>query len=292
MSRQPLPEQQAVHSYNQEQRIPKRRSATQEERDAYFQGTVPAPPRQTLENDLISANPRSVLRYRPIESTYIIPFTDGSEMRVTEHELGTLPQHYQRAAQLITPQLAAPRQRRQPRPKVPVQDASVYELPPARTDARETEEVPRQKHRRVPRFHWLFWVGLIVLLMIVGWYGFTVLGNWWSTTVEDWQYGRPRTYQIDANVGHGTAHNPDSHFIAQNLNRQIMVIEEPGDNPGKSKIYVGPTLIGKGQELTPVTLSFEDVNNDGRADLVIHLGDGKVVLLNQKDGTFTPAPTQ
>src|SRR6266516_5681296 len=172
MSRQPLPEQQAVHPYNQEHRLHKRRRAPQEERDAYFQGTVPVPPRQTLEDDLISANPRSVLRYRPIVRTYIIPFTDGSAMRVTEHELGTLPQHYQRAAQLITPQLAAPRQRRQPRPKVPVQDASVYELPPARTDARETEEVPRQKHRRVPRCHWLFWVGLIVLLMIVLWCGF------------------------------------------------------------------------------------------------------------------------
>src|SRR6266516_565146 len=292
MSRQPLPEQQAVHSYNQEQRSPKRRSATQEERDAYFQGTVPAPPRQTLEDDLISATPRSVLRYRPIENVFIIPFTDGTAMRVTEHELGTLPQHYQRAAKLITPQRAAPRHQRQPHPKVPVHDDTVYELPPARTAAGETDKVPRLTIRRLPRFHWLFWIGATGALMFLGWIAISAFGTWWSIRVDDWQYGRPRTSQADANVGHGTAHTPDSHFITQNLNRRIMVIEEPGDDPGKSKIYVGPTLIGKGQELTPVTLSFEDVNNDGRADLIIHLGDGKVVLLNQKDGTFTPAPTQ
>jgi len=285
-----LREQHAVHSYNQEQRIPKRRSATQEERDAYFQGTVPAPPRQTLEDDLISANPRSVLRYRPIESTYIIPFTDGSEMRVTEHELGTLPQNYQHAAKLVTPQGAAPRTKRQPHPKMPVPSNAVYEMPPARNRTGKTDALPQQQERR--RFHWLFWIGATGVLMFLGWIAISAVGTWWSIRVDDWQYGRPRTSQADANVGHGTAHNPDSHFIAQNLNRRIMVIEEPGDDPGKSKIYVGPTLIGKGQELTPVTLSFEDVNNDGRADLVLHLGDGKVVFLNQKDGTFTPAPTQ
>ncbi len=287
-----LREQHAVHSYNQEQRIPKRRSATQEERDAYFQGTVPAPPRQTLEDDLISATPRSVLRYRPIENVFIIPFTDGTAMRVTEHELGTLPQHYQRAAQLITPQRAAPRHQRQPHPKVPVQDDPMYDMPPAGTDAGATEEVPRHNRRHLPRFHGLVWLGVALAVMIVGWVAFTTVAHWWLVTRDDWQYGRPRTFQIDANVGHGTARSPMSHFLALNLNKHIEVIEIPGGDARKSKIYVGPTLIGDGQELTPVTLTFADVNKDGLPDMSIHIGDGTFLFLNQKDGTFTPAPNQ
>jgi hypothetical protein len=210
-------------------------------------------------------------------------------MRVTAHELDTLPQNYQKAAQLITPQRAAPRQQRQPHSKVPVQDATVYELPPARTAAGDTEAIPRQNRRRL---HALFWLGVALLVMIVGWVAFTTVAHFWQVTRDDWQYGRPRTFQIDANVGHGTARSPASHFIALNLNKHSEVIEIPGDNASKSKIYVGPTLIGDGQELTPVTLTFADVNKDGMPDMIMHIGDGTFLFLNQRDGTFKPAPNQ
>src|SRR6266487_834509 len=220
MSRQPLPEQHAVHSYTRGERIPKRRSATQDERDAHFQGSLP-PARQTQEEDCVSATPRSVLRYRPIETTYVIPFTDGTAMRVTEHELDTLPQNYQQAAQLLPPHRAAPRSQRQPQPLVPQHDDTVYELPPPGTAAGETEEVPRQQRRRLPRLHGLFWLGVVILVMIAGWVAFTTVAHWWLVTRDDWQYGRPRTFQINANVGHGTGSTPTSHFIALNLNGHI-----------------------------------------------------------------------
>ena len=285
-----LREQHALY-YNENHRIPRRRSATYEDANARQTGSgVPTSTQDTDEHSMVSSTPRSVMRHRPIGALYVIPFTDGTEMHVTQRELGNLPENYQHAATLVIPQAAAPRTKRQPHPKVPVPSNAVYEMPPARNRPGKTDALPQQQERR--RFHWLFWIGATGVLMFLGWIAISAFGTWWSIRVDDWQYGRPRTSQADANVGHGTAHNPDSHFIAQNLNRRIMVIEEPGDDPGKSKIYVGPTLIGKGQELTPVTLSFEDVNNDGRADLVLHLGDGKVVFLNQKDGTFTPAPTQ
>lgn len=87
-----------------------------------------------------------------------------------------------------------------------------------------------------------------------------------------------------------------SHFIAQNLDKHIIVIEIPGDNPSKSEIYLAPTLVGDGQEFTPVTLSFEDVNHDPQHPaLVIHVLDSRFVFLNQKvNGVwkFVPAPNQ
>ena len=71
-------------------------------------------------------------------------------MHVTEHELEDLPQTYQDAAQLITPQIAAFKSSRQPTPKRPVQDESVDDLPPARTHPGGTDRFSRQKRRRFP----------------------------------------------------------------------------------------------------------------------------------------------
>ena len=134
-----------------------------------------------------------------------------------------------------------------------------------------------------------------MLIFVVGWIALTAFASWWQVTLDDWHYGRPRTFQADANVGHGTAQNPMSHFIALNLNRHIEVVEIPGGDPAKSSIYVGPILIGPGDDLAPVTLTFEDVNGDGHSDLVIHVGDSKFVFLNKLvNGVwkFVPAPNQ
>ena len=122
----------------------------------------------------------------------------------------------------------------------------------------------------------------MVALWIVG----TGLVTWGSTQLDDWHYGRPRTFQMDMRVGHDDAATP-SHFIAMNLNRHILIIELPGGDPSKARIYSGPTLFGDGQELTPVTLSFKDVNGDGKPDMLVHVQDQTFVFLN--DGTqFRP----
>jgi hypothetical protein len=290
--------------YNTQQRIPRRRSATPDavaQRQTQTGSALHMRTRHTDEDDASSSSPMKPLARRfdraPLTATfltrqYVIPLTDGTEMHVTERELADLPENYQNAAHLITPQEAAHRHKRPPNPKRPVQDETVDDMPPAKTHARGTDALPRQHRRRLPRFHWLVWVGLTMCSMLVGWYALTALGNWWQTMQNDWQYGRPRTFQIDANVGHGTASHPDSHFIALNLDRKIIVIEIPGDDPTHARIYIGPTLIGPGEDLTPVTLSFEDVNGDGRLDFVIHVGDSTFIFLNQKDGTFKAAPNQ
>ncbi len=144
---------------------------------------------------------------------------------------------------------------------------------------RPVETRKLEQPRRL-RFHWLVFLGLALFVMILGWLSLSALGSWWQITQDDWHYGRPRTFQIDAVVGHNDSVSTPSHFIAMNLDRRAIVIEIPGGDPSKAEIYLGPTLIGDGQDLTPVTLTFRDVNRDGRVDMLIHILDETVVFLN------------
>ena len=73
-----------------------------------------------------------------------------------------------------------------------------------------------------------------------------------------------------------------------NLNRHVLIIELPGGNATKARIFSGPILIGQGQDLAPVTLSFQDVNGDGSLDMIINVQDAHFVYINDK-GTFRPA---
>ena len=104
---------------------------------------------------------------------------------------------------------------------------------------------------------------------------------------DDATYGRPRTYQVDAVVGHNDSPSNPSHFIFLNLNRQVIVTELPGGDTTHARIYNGPTLFGDGQDLTPITAEFKDVNGDGKPDMIVHIQDQRLVFIN--DGTqFRP----
>jgi len=153
---------------------------------------------------------------------------------------------------------------------------------------RKTESIPVREEKQPWRPHWLVYVGLVMLAMIASWVILNALANWWQVTQDDWQYGRPRTFQINAVVGHNDSLSHPSHFIALNLNGRIEVIEIPGGDPTHERVYIGPTLIGDGQDLQPVTLSFKDVNGDGKPDMLIHIGDQTIVFLNDQGG-FRPA---
>jgi hypothetical protein len=148
--------------------------------------------------------------------------------------------------------------------------------------ARDTEELPRL------RLHWLVFVGVALIIMVLGWVVFTVVANWWQVTQDNMQYGYPRTYQTDAVVGHSDSTTNPSHFIAINLNSHVEVIEFPGGDASKAKIYVGPTLIGPNSNLAPVTLTFKDVNGDGLPDMIVNVQGGHFVFINQ-NGQFRPA---
>jgi hypothetical protein len=140
-----------------------------------------------------------------------------------------------------------------------------------------------------PRIHWTVFVGMAMITMLLGWVLLTMLANWWQVTQDDWHYGRPRTYQVDMVVGHNDSAANPSHFVALNLRSHIEIIEFPGGDPSKAKIYVGPTLIGPGQDLAVVTLSFKDVNGDGKIDMIVNVQGSHFVFLNE-NGQFRAAP--
>lgn len=54
----------------------------------------------------------------------------------------------------------------------------------------------------------------------------------------------------------------------------------PGGDASHARVYVGPTLMGTNANLAVVTLSFQDVNGDGKPDLVINVQGGHFVFLN------------
>jgi hypothetical protein len=129
-------------------------------------------------------------------------------------------------------------------------------------------------------------VGMIAMLALVvlvfsGW-------NWIQIKKDDLTYGRPRTFQIDFVVGHNDSPVNPSHFTAINLNRHVEVIEWPGQDSSKMKVYQITTLFGDGGDLTPVTLSFADLTGNGKPDMLIHIQDTVIAMIND-NGSFRPA---
>ncbi len=151
------------------------------------------------------------------------------------------------------------------------------ELPSRRGgDKAITGAVPKQRR------HPLVYFGLAIMVMIVGWFLLSVVTNWWRVVQDDWHYGRPRTAQYDQIVGHNDAKTP-SHFIAINLNRHVEIIEMPGGDATKAKVYLGPILMGQDQDLAPVTLTFKDVTGDGKLDMVVNVQDSHFVFINDNN---------
>jgi hypothetical protein len=133
-----------------------------------------------------------------------------------------------------------------------------------------------RNRRRVP---WLLLV--LCTLMILGLIaGFGAVGSWWQTHQDDATYGRPRTYQVNAVVGHQDSASNPSHFIFMNLNRHIIIVEFPGGDAAHALVYTGPTLFGDGGDLIPVTGELKDVNGDHRPDMLVHIQDQTLVFIN------------
>jgi hypothetical protein len=109
--------------------------------------------------------------------------------------------------------------------------------------------------------------------------------SWSQNKLDDLHYGRPRTMHLQGIVGHEDAEGRPTHFIALNLDRQVVVLELPGGDASKVRSLPGPYLFGDNQELTPVILSLRDVDHDGHPDLLINVRNEQIVYLN-KEGAF------
>ncbi|HLI08885.1 MAG TPA: VCBS repeat-containing protein [Ktedonobacteraceae bacterium] len=149
------------------------------------------------------------------------------------------------------------------------------------------EPVLAPRRRRGFYAHPLLYLGTGMVAMLALWVGLSIFLSWWYTWQDDLHYGRPRTYQVDQVVGHNDSPDNPTHFVAINLNSRVLIIELPGGDSSKARIYQGPTLYGQGSDLAPITLSFQDVNHDGKLDMLVHFQGSVIIYLNQ-GGTFVP----
>lgn len=102
---------------------------------------------------------------------------------------------------------------------------------------------------------------------------------------DDWRYGRPRTMQLTAYVGHEEPPGRPTQLIALNLNRQVAVFEIPGGDVTKTRTLTGPYLFGADEDLTPVKITLALINGDKEPDLVVSIKSEEVIYINE-GGSF------
>jgi hypothetical protein len=148
---------------------------------------------------------------------------------------------------------------------------------PPPTQERDTDEIEHTTGTPQRRIHPLLWLGVFGIFLVLGWLGLSAITSWYQGVQNDWTYGKQRHFEIDAVVGHSDSPTNPSHFTAENINGQIVVIELPGGNASKAKIYQIETVPGNTGN-PPVRLSFQDMNGDGKPDMLVQIGDGAAML--------------
>ncbi len=121
------------------------------------------------------------------------------------------------------------------------------------------------------------------LALLAGYILLSYVFAWGKVKLDDIRYGRPRTFHLVAPVGFEGQRMELTHFIAMNLDRQVVVMEIPGNAADQVHTLTGPYLFGDGEDLTPVTMRMEDVNGDGAEDLVLKVKNEEVIYLYRGD---------
>jgi len=114
--------------------------------------------------------------------------------------------------------------------------------------------------------------------------------QWGLQRYDDVRYGTTRTFHTDAVIGiEDSVLNP-THFVAMNLNRQVVIMQIPGGDTGKTRVINGPYLFGADEDRTPVLLDFRDVNGDQLTDMIVNVKNEALVYLNRGDrlGLMSP----
>jgi len=230
--------------------------------------------------------PRSVLRHRPIGDKKV---TSGTESVIST---GTNPITH-RASRVRSRNTDVPEDVSEWQRGEPIEaeaDRKTTKTRQVKTVSHKLPKAPKSGRMQKKSWHGahpLLYLGVGMIAMLALWTLLTSAMSWWNTTWDDLHYGRPRTFQMDAFVGHNETIGTPSHFIAINLNGRIEVIEFPGGDGSKARIYLGPQLYGTGDDLIPVTLSFADVNGDHLPDMIIHFQSSRIVFINYQGG-FRP----
>jgi hypothetical protein len=128
------------------------------------------------------------------------------------------------------------------------------------------QPIPRTTGTANQRKHWALvpiGIGMLIVVgvLLIAQRVVIPAADW---TNDQWYYGDSRLTQLDADVGHGGT----SHFIAGYCKAGIVVAEVPYGRPANSRVYVLGGFTG-GEMVPVVSLSVQDLNGDGKPDLLV-----------------------
>lgn len=149
--------------------------------------------------------------------------------------------------------------------------------------------LPRKSRVTMPS---MLYLGMGMCAMLLLWVLLSSVSGWVGNTFNTLRYGNPRTFQMDAWVGHNEQGGTPSHFIAINLKGRIEVIEFSGGDAAQSHVYVGPQLYGPNADLIPVTLTFADLNGDHKLDMIVNFQGSHLVFINAQGAFRPPLPAE
>jgi hypothetical protein len=234
-------------------------------------------------DELYDRQVRSALRHRPISTGDAVAMTDQDQ-----------PQpRIQRASRMRNTTTDETRQTLGPHKDT----TETYQSTPSQSGTKIQPKVSEEKKRGFPVFRLfrslpqrarmlsIFVASIIVTLLVVILY--QQVANLVTITWDDLHYGRPRTFQADAFVGHEKGNVP-SHFIALNLKGHIEIIELPGGDAAHIYQYSGPQLVGPNADLVSPSLQFVNASLPHYKDMILRAGDIQVNFRNvpQHDPPF------
>jgi hypothetical protein len=118
------------------------------------------------------------------------------------------------------------------------------------------------------------------------------LSTWGQGKLDDIRYGRPRTTHLSAFVGHNDGEGIPTQFIAVNLNRRVTIFEIPGGDVSKTRTLTGPYLFGVNEDLTPIGLRLEYINDDKKPDLVVSVKSEEIIYVNEEENFRLMTPEE
>ena len=120
----------------------------------------------------------------------------------------------------------------------------------------------------------------------------SALVSWGISKYDDMRYGTTRTFHTDVVIGIDDSVTNPTHFVAMNINRQVVVMQIPGGDTSKTRIINGPYLFGGDEDRTPVLLNFNDVNSDGMQDMIVNVKNEALIYLNRGDHLSLMTPEE
>jgi hypothetical protein len=124
-----------------------------------------------------------------------------------------------------------------------------------------------------------------MICMLLLWVALSWAFSWVQNNQLNATYEFPRIFQADAVVYPGDTADHPSHYLFQNLNGTVLIVEFPHGDAIHARVYKGPTLFSDQADQVPITGEFRVVN--GKIEMLVHIQSQTILFIF--DGTqFRP----